>query len=66
MKKCHGFIKSELYRDEEINREFKDRLVTLWNNENELSMKVMTAMVGVRYKYPERGYLLEELVENLF
>ena len=60
------FIKSELYRDEEINREFKDRLVTLWNNENELSMKVMTAMVGFRYKYPERGYLLEELVENLF
>lgn len=60
------FIKSELYRDEEINREFKDRLVTLWNNENELSMKVMTAMVGVRYKYPERGYLLEVLVENLF
>lgn len=60
------FIKSELYRDEEINKEFKDRIVTLWDNETELSMKIVEAMVGLRYKYPERGYQLEILVEDLF
>lgn len=60
------FIKSELYRNEEINKEFKDRLVTLWDNETELSMKIIETMVGFRYKYPERGYQLEVLVEDLF
>ena len=60
------FIKSELYREEGINNEFKDRLVTLWDNETELSMKVIATMEGVRYKYPVRGYQLEALVEDLF
>lgn len=60
------FIKSELYRDEDINKEFKGRLVTLWDNETELSMKIIETMVGLRYKYPERGYQLEALVEDLF
>ena len=48
------FIKSELYRDKEINKEFKDKIVTLWDNEIELSMKIIETMVGFRYKYPER------------
>lgn len=61
-----AFIKSELYREEGINNEFKDRLVTLWENETELSMKVIATMEGVRYKYPVRGYQLETLVEDLF
>lgn len=60
------FIKSELYGDGEINKEFKDRLVTLWDNETELSMKIIETMVGLRYKYPVRGYQLEVLVEDLF
>lgn len=60
------FIKSELYREEEISKEFKDRLVTLWENETELSMKIIETMVRLRYKYPERGYQLEVLVEDLF
>lgn len=60
------FIKSEIYRQKDISNEFGDKLVTLWDNETELSMKVMATMAGVRYKYPERGYLLEVLVENLF
>lgn len=59
------FIKSELYR-EEIREEVKDRLVTLWDNETELSMKIIETMVGFRYKYPERGYQLEVLFEDLF
>lgn len=54
------FIKSELYGDGEINKEFKDRLVTLWDNETELSMKIIETMVGLRYKYPVRGYALKE------
>lgn len=60
------FIKSELYREEGIKKEFKDRLVTLWDNETELSMKIIETMVGFRYKYPERGYQLEVLIEDLF
>lgn len=59
------FIKSELYRDEEINRELKDRLVTLWEDENELSTKVIETMIGLRYKYPARGYKFEVLVDDL-
>lgn len=60
------FIKSELYREKDIKKEFKDRLVTLWDNETELSMKIIETMVGLRYKYPERGYQLEVLIEDLF
>lgn len=60
------FIKSELYGDEEVNKEFKDGLVTLWEDENELSTKIIETMIGLRYKYPERGYKFEVLVEDLF
>ena len=60
------FIKSELYRDKEINKEFKDKIVTLWDNEIELSMKIIETMVGFRYKYPERENQLEALIEDLF
>lgn len=60
------FIKSGLYRVGTINDEFKDRIVTLWDDETELLMKVMSTMERIRYKYPERGYQLEVLVEDLF
>ena len=60
------FIKSDLFRVEQINRMFDDRLVALWENENELSIKIIEAMVKFRYKYPERGYQFETLVEDLF
>lgn len=60
------FIKSELYREGEIKKEFKDRMITLWDDETELSMKIVETMVGFRYKYPERGYQLEVLIEDLF
>lgn len=60
------FINSKLFRVEQINRTFNDRLVVLWENENELSVKIIEALVGFRHKYPERGYQFETLVEDLF
>lgn len=60
------FIKASLYKDKQIKSAFANRLVVIWENENELSLKIVEAMLGFRYKYPERGYLFEVLVEDLF
>lgn len=60
------FIKSDLFKTKQINDMFNNRLVILWENENELPAKIVEAMAGLRYKYPERGYQFEILIEDLF
>ncbi len=60
------FLKSDLFRDGQISRKFDNRLVTLWEDENDLLLKVAETMIGFRYKYPERGSQFEILVEDLF
>lgn len=60
------FIKSDLFKVEQINRMFDNKLVALWDNENELSIKIIETLIGYRHKYPERGYQFETLVEDLF
>lgn len=60
------FLKSDLFRDGQISRKFDNRLVTLWEDENDLLLKVAETMIGFRYKYPERGFQFEILVEDLF
>lgn len=60
------FVKSDLLGDEQIRRVFDDKLVTFWDDENDLSSKLQEWMAGFRYKYPERGNKFEILIEDLF
>lgn len=60
------FVKSDLLGVEQIRRDFDDKLVTFWDDENDLSSKLQERMAGFRYKYPERGYQFEILIEDLF
>lgn len=59
------FIKSSLYKDIQIKKMFAEKLVMTWEHETELFSKIMEEMRGFRYKYPQRGYRFEVLVEDI-
>lgn len=59
------FIKSELFNGE-IKKRFGNRLVTLWDDENELVYRIIEEISRYVYRYPLRGYQFEYIVEKIF
>ncbi len=59
------FVKREVFC-EDIKKRFGNRVVTLWDDENELAHCIIEEISRYGYRYPLRGYQFECIVEGIF
>ncbi len=64
-KKVFLYIKEDIYVGELKNR-FKNRIIGLWNDENELAEKIIDDVSRYEYIHPQRAYEFELLVNEIF
>lgn len=64
-KKVFLYIKKDIYVDELKNR-FKNRIIGLWSDENELVEKILDDVSRYEYMYPQRAYEFEMFVNEVF
>ncbi len=64
-KKVFLYIKGDIYVGELKNR-FKNRIIGLWNDENELAEKIIDDVSRYEYMHPQRAYEFELFVNEIF
>ncbi len=50
----------------DVKSQFKNRIVRLWENEDELAAKIVIDITKYNFMHPYKGYQFEVLVEELF
>lgn len=59
------YIKKDIFQGD-IKYKFGDRIVGLWENEDDLANCIIDDISRYEYSYPQRGYQLELIVNEIF
>ncbi len=59
------YIKKDIFKGD-VKNSFADKIVGLWENEDDLANRIIDDISRYGYSYPQRGYQFEIIVDKIF